>query len=138
MRILELIDVWKAYDEVQALKGLNLEIRKGEMFGLVGPNGAGKTTALKIIVGLLKMDRGSVRVQGLDIREEPYKYKRLIGYVPEEVSLPEYLTLDEFLIYSGKLRRVPKEQLKERIDFYLTAFNLEDKRKSLILFRAYT
>jgi ABC-2 type transport system ATP-binding protein len=133
MRILELIDVWKAYDEVQALKGLNLEIRKGEMFGLVGPNGAGKTTALKIIVGLLKMDRGSVRVQGLDIREEPYKYKRLIGYVPEEVSLPEYLTLDEFLIYSGKLRRVPKEQLKERIDFYLTAFNLEDKRKSLIL-----
>jgi ABC-2 type transport system ATP-binding protein len=133
MTMLELADVWKAYDEVQALRGFNLEIQKGEMFGLVGPNGAGKTTALKIVVGLLKMDKGSVKVNGLDIGEEPYKYKSLIGYVPEAVSLPEYLTLEEFLIYSGKLRRASKERLRERIDFYLTAFDLEDKRKSLIL-----
>jgi len=131
--IVELDDVWKAYDEVQALRGLSLDVNRGEMFGLVGPNGAGKTTALKIIVGLLRMDKGSVRVDGLDIREEPYKYKRVIGYVPEAVSLPEYLTAEEFLIYSGKLREVPNDQLRERIDFHLRIFDLENKRKTLIL-----
>ncbi|MCW4020194.1 MAG: ABC transporter ATP-binding protein [Candidatus Bathyarchaeota archaeon] len=131
--IVELEDVWKAYDEVQALRGLKLEVHRGEMFGLVGPNGAGKTTALKIIVGLLKMDKGSVTVNGCNIAEEPYEYKRFIGYVPEDVSLPEYLTLEEFLIYSGKIRDVSQEQIAKRMDFYLRTFDLEDKRKTLIL-----
>jgi ABC-2 type transport system ATP-binding protein len=131
--IVELSNVWKAYDEVQALRGFNLEVHRGEMFGLVGPNGAGKTTALKIIVGLLRMNKGSVKVNGYDIREEPYEYKRFIGYVPEAVSLPDYLTLEEFLVYSGRIRGVPSEQIRERIDFFLETFELEDKRKSLIL-----
>ena len=131
--ILEIHDLWKAYDGVQALRGLNLEVKRGEIFGLIGPNGAGKTTSLKIIVGLLSMDKGTIIVDGRDITEELYEYKRLIGYVPELVSLPEYLTLEEFLIYSGKIREVPKDQIRERINFFLRAFELEDKRKSLIL-----
>jgi len=132
--IVELVDVWKAYDGVQALQGLNLEVHRGEMFGLIGPNGAGKTTTLKIIVGLLRMNKGFVRVNGHDIEEEPYEYKRSIGYVPETVSLPDYLTVEEFLIYSGKIRGVPNEQIRERMDFYIRTFDLEDKRKTLILF----
>jgi len=131
--ILEIHDLWKAYDEVQALRGLHLEVKRGEIFGLIGPNGAGKTTSLKIIVGLLSMDKGVVKVDGHDITEEPYEYKRLIGYVPESVSLPEYLTLEEFLIYSGKIREIPNDEIKERIDFFLRFFELEDRRKSLIL-----
>jgi len=133
MPIVELFDVWKSYDGFQALQGLNLQAYKGEMFGLIGPNGAGKTTTLKIIVGLLKMDKGFVRVSGYNIEEEPYEYKRFVGYVPEAVSLPDYLTVEEFLIYSGKIRGVPNEQIKARIDFYLRIFELEDKRKSLVL-----
>ncbi len=133
MSIVELLDVWKAYEDVQALQGLDLKVLKGEIFGLIGPNGAGKTTTLKIIVGLLKMDKGFVKVNGYDIREEPYEYKRFIGYVPETVSLPEYLTVEEFLIYSGKIRSVPNEQIRERMNLYLRTFDLEDKRKTLIL-----
>jgi ABC-2 type transport system ATP-binding protein len=131
--ILEVNDVWKAYDEVQALRGFNLEVRKGEMFGLVGPNGAGKTTALKIIVGLLRMDKGFIKVNGTDTVQQPYDYKRFVGYVPEAVSLPDYLTLEEFLNYSGKIRSIPNANIKERSSFYLKAFDLETKRKSLIL-----
>jgi len=131
--ILEMRDLWKAYDEVQALRGLNLEVKRGEIFGLIGPNGAGKTTSLKIVVGLLSMDKGIVKVDGRNIREELYEYKRLIGYVPESVSLPEYLTLEEFLIYSGKIREIPNDEIKERISFFLRVFELEDRRKSLIL-----
>lgn len=131
--VVELIDVWKSYDGTQALRGLNLEVYVGEIFGLLGPNGAGKTTTLKIIVGLLKMDKGVVKVKGIDISEEPYEYKRFIGYVPETVSLPDYLTVEEFLIYSGKIRGVPNEQINERMNYFIRLFELEDKRKSLII-----
>ncbi|MBS7606482.1 MAG: ABC transporter ATP-binding protein [Candidatus Bathyarchaeia archaeon] len=131
--IVELIDVWKSYDGTQALRGLNLEVNRGEIFGLIGPNGAGKTTTLKIIVGLLKMDRGIVRVNGVDISEEPYEYKRLIGYVPESVSLPEYLTVEELLIYAGKIRGVPDNQIRERMNYFIRLFELSEKRRALIL-----
>ncbi|MCS7119949.1 MAG: ABC transporter ATP-binding protein [Nitrososphaerota archaeon] len=133
LQILQLFDVWKAYNGVQALRGLNLEVLRGEIFGLVGPNGAGKTTALKIIVGLLKMDRGAVRVNGVNIEDEPIQYKRFIGYVPEVVTLPDYLTIEEFLIYSGRIRGVPDEEIRERMNFYINEFDLSDKGKTLIL-----
>jgi len=132
--IVQLMDVWKAYDGVQALQGLDLEILRGEIFGLIGPNGAGKTTAIKIIVGILKMDKGIVRVGGHNITDNPYEYKRLIGYVPEVVSLPDYLTVEEFLTYSGKIRGVPSSMIREQTDFYLKAFELEEKRKTMIFF----
>ncbi|MEM2341245.1 MAG: ABC transporter ATP-binding protein [Candidatus Bathyarchaeia archaeon] len=131
--IIELIDVWKSYNGTQALRGLNLEIQRGEIFGLIGPNGAGKTTTLKIIVGLLKMDRGIVRVNGVDISEEPFEYKKLIGYVPESPSLPDYLTVEEFLIYSGKIRNIPGEQIREKINYFVKLFELEEKRRVLIV-----
>lgn len=131
--LVQQVDVWKAYDNVQALRGLDLEIFRGETFGLVGPNGAGKTTAMKIIVGLLKMDKGSVKVGGFDIEKDPYEYKSLIGYVPEVVSLPDYLTVNEFLIYVGKIRSVQAEEIIKRENFYLKIFDLEDRRDSLIL-----
>jgi ABC-2 type transport system ATP-binding protein len=131
--ILQLTDVWKAYDEVQALSGLDLEAKRGEIFGLVGPNGAGKTTCIKIIIGLLRMDRGAITVNGLDPAQSPYEYKRSIGYVPESVSLPDYLTVEELLIYSGKIRSVPNELIRQRIDTYLRIFDLEEKRKTLVL-----
>ncbi|MEM2273407.1 MAG: ABC transporter ATP-binding protein [Candidatus Bathyarchaeia archaeon] len=131
--VIELVDVWKSYNGFQALRGLDLEVLGGEIFGLLGPNGAGKTTTLKIIVGLLKMDKGIVKVKGVDISREPYKYKRFIGYVPESLSLPEYLTLEEFLIYSGRIRGVPRNQIREKMNHYIELFELEEKRKSLLL-----
>ncbi|MCX8170528.1 MAG: ABC transporter ATP-binding protein [Candidatus Bathyarchaeota archaeon] len=131
--IIEMVDVWKSYDGVQALRGLNLYVQRGEIFGLIGPNGAGKTTTLKIIVGLLKMDRGVVRVNGVDIGEEPYEYKRIIGYVPESVSLPDYLTVEEFLMYSGKIKEVPNEKIRERMNYFISLFELREKRRALIV-----
>jgi len=132
--IVQLTNVWKAYDSVQALQGLDLEVLRGEIFGLIGPNGAGKTTAIKIIVGILKMDKGTVMVGGHDITDNPYEYKGIIGYVPEMVSLPDYLTVEEFLTYSGKIRGVPSPVIREQTDFYLKAFELEEKRKTMIFF----
>ncbi|MEM1562350.1 MAG: ABC transporter ATP-binding protein [Candidatus Bathyarchaeia archaeon] len=131
--VIELIDVWKSYDGFQALRGLNLMVESGEIFGLLGPNGAGKTTTLRIIVGLLRMDRGVVKVKGIDISREQYEYKKLIGYVPENLSLPEYLTLEEFLMYSGKIRNLPGDKIKEKMNYYTELFELKEKRRSLLL-----
>lgn len=69
----------------------------------------------------------------MDIEKNPYEYKRLIGYVPETVSLPDYLTVEEFLTYVGKIRDVPSEVIKERMNFYLRIFDLEERRKDLML-----
>jgi len=65
--LLEIRNLWKSYDGHPAVRGMDLEVQPGEIFGLLGPNGAGKTTILKIVVGLLKMDKGVVRVDGMDI-----------------------------------------------------------------------
>ncbi|MCP8315042.1 MAG: ATP-binding cassette domain-containing protein, partial [archaeon] len=94
--ILEVLNLWKSYDGHQAVIGLDLDVKKGEIFGLLGPNGAGKTTTLKIIVGLIKMDKGIVKIDRVDISEEQYGYKKQIGYLPENPTLPEYLTAEEF------------------------------------------
>ncbi|MCP8304778.1 MAG: ABC transporter ATP-binding protein [archaeon] len=131
--ILEILNLWKSYDGNQAVRGLDLEIERGEIFGLLGPNGAGKTTTLKIMVGLLKMDKGVVKIDGIDISEEPYEYKRRIGYLPENPTLPEYLTAEEFLGYVAKIRDVPPNEIEERTDYYFKLFDLEKRRRDIIV-----
>jgi len=126
-------DVWKAYDGVQALNGVSLYVRKGEILGLIGPNGSGKTTTIKIILGLIKKDRGLVNVLGYDIDKNPFEYKQFIGYVPETAALPEYLTAYEFLYYVGRIRGVQDSVLKDRIEDLLKMFHLEDKKRELLI-----
>jgi len=126
-------DVWKAYDGVPALNGLSLYLKRGEILGLIGPNGSGKTTTIKIILGLLKKDRGVVNVLGYDIEREPFKYKQFVGYVPEAAALPEYLTSYEFLYYVGRVRGVPEGVLKDRVEGLLKMFGLSDKKRELII-----
>jgi len=126
-------DVWKAYDGVQALNGISLYVRKGEILGLIGPNGSGKTTTIKIILGLIKKDKGVVNVLGYDIDKNPFEYKQFIGYVPETAALPEYLTAYEFLYYVGRIRGVKDNVLKDRIEELLKMFRLEDKKRELLI-----
>ncbi|MGQ9781939.1 MAG: ABC transporter ATP-binding protein [Nitrososphaeria archaeon] len=125
-------NLWKAYDGVPALNGLSLYMNRGEVLGLLGPNGSGKTTTIKIVLGLLKKDQGVVYVLGYDIDKDPYSYKKWIGYVPETSAIPEYLTAYEFLYYVGRIRNIPVEILKQRINVLIKEFDLADKRKSLV------
>src|SRR4030042_3403143 len=125
-------NLWKAYDGVQSRQGLSLAAFEGEIVGLIGPNGAGKTTAIKIIVGLLRWDRGDVFVLGHNVLEDSISYKEHIGYMPEAPALPEYLTTSEFLGYVGRIRNVPKEQLAGRVAELLKDFELTGKAKETI------
>src|SRR5437879_13089063 len=91
----------KNYGEVIALNNVSLRVNTGEVFVLLGPNGAGKTTLLKIVVGILKPTRGTVRLDTYDIVNNPEDAKRIIGYLPENPSLYTDLTVTDFLQFVG-------------------------------------
>jgi ABC-2 type transport system ATP-binding protein len=107
-------DLVKKYSDVTAVNGLNLEIRKGEMFGFLGPNGAGKTTTISMLCGLLEPTAGSAQIAGFDIGKEPQKVKERIGVCPQEVAVYKFLTGMENLELFGSLHGVDKQVVKER------------------------
>ncbi len=94
------------------LKGLDLTVPRGEVFGCLGPNGAGKTTTLKILVGLLRMDAGEARVLGRPLGDRAWRYR--VGYLPENPYLYDYLTAREYLEYVGRLFGMSAEARKRR------------------------
>jgi len=104
----------KQFDDVTAVKGLNLEIRKGEMFGFLGPNGAGKTTTISMLCGLLTPTSGSARIGGFDIGREPRKVKELIGVCPQEAAVFKFLTGMENLELFGSLHGMGSQAVKQR------------------------
>jgi ABC-2 type transport system ATP-binding protein len=95
--VLILERVFKNYGKVRALSGLDLRVKEGEILGLVGPNGAGKTTTLKILASLLKPDAGVVSLDGINVQTDPFKIKKLIGYLPDTPLLYEGFTLFDTL-----------------------------------------
>jgi ABC-2 type transport system ATP-binding protein len=95
-----------------ALEELTLSVPRGEVFGYLGPNGSGKTTTLKLLLGLLRADRGSARVLGLPHTDRAWRYRA--GYLPENPYLYDYLTPQEYLDYAGRLFGMPASERRER------------------------
>ena len=97
----------KSFGAKEAVAGIDLEIARGSLAGLVGPNGAGKTTSLSMMTGLLRPDSGQVLVNGLDVWADPPAAKAVMGVVPAEAQLFERLSGAELLEYAGRLRGMP-------------------------------
>lgn len=115
----------------QALKDINLDIRKGEIFALLGPNGAGKTTLISIICGIVRPGDGSVRVGGYDIVRDYRKTRTLIGLVPQELTVDAFVTPRETAALSRGLFGRPANP--EHIEKVLKSLSLWDKRDSKII-----
>jgi ABC-2 type transport system ATP-binding protein len=107
-------DLTKRFDDITAVNGLNLEIRKGEMFGFLGPNGAGKTTTINMLSGLLKPTTGSATVAGHDVAKNASRMKEHIGVCPQEAAVFKFLTGRENIELFGNLHGMEKEILRER------------------------
>lgn len=101
MNAVELESVTHRYGKVQALDGLNLTVRQGEMFGFLGRNGAGKTTTLKLLMGLLRPDSGSITVLGRSVKRMPAGLKQRIGYVCQEPNFYPWMTADQLGAFVG-------------------------------------
>jgi ABC-2 type transport system ATP-binding protein len=124
--VIEFSHVSKSYNKgkVKAVDDLDLTVKSGEIFGFLGPNGAGKTTTIKMIVGLLKPDAGTIAVEGIDTQRDALKCKTLTTYVPDYPSVYERLTGLEYLNFIGDVYGVPKKERLERIGKWLEIFEL--------------
>jgi len=124
----------KSYNKgaVKAVDNLNMHINHGEIFGFLGPNGAGKTTTIKMMIGLLNPDSGSIIINGHDIQRNPLDAKRDIGYVPDNPDVYDRLTGIEYLNFMADVYEVPADIRKERIKYFLDIFELADAAKDLI------
>jgi ABC-2 type transport system ATP-binding protein len=128
----ELRGVVKRYHEILAVNQLDLTINTGEIFGLLGPNGSGKSTTLKMLMGLVTPDSGSITVLGKDVQKDPVAVKQLVGYVPESPRLYEFLTGIEYLDFIGDIYGMQAEEKKSRITEYLKALQLEGREGDMI------
>jgi len=128
----KLADVTKRYSDVTAVDHLDLEVKKGEIIGLLGPNGSGKSTTLKMILGLVKADSGSINVLGINVSNDPMAVKKQLGYVPEAPRVYEFLTGLEFLDFAGDIYGMKLEEKKKRIDEFLKALSLEGREGDMI------
>ncbi len=127
--IIILDSVTKIYKNFTAVKGVSLQIREGEILGIIGHNGAGKTTTLKMIVGLLAPTSGTITVMGQDITRESTRVKQHIGYLPEESPLYENMTIRMYLEFFGELYKIPKKTVSEKIESLLDSLKLEERDK---------
>jgi len=128
----ELKDVVKRYGEIQALDHVDLAINQSEIFGLLGPNGSGKSTTLKMLLGLVQPDSGTVTVLGMNVQQDPVALKRQLGYVPESPRLYEFLTGIEYLDFIGDVYGMPPDEKKNKINEYLKALQLEGREGDMI------
>ncbi len=129
---IKLNGVRKVYGDLVAVEGLDLEVGRGEVLGLLGPNGSGKSTTIKMTLGLLKPTEGSVSVLGIDAAKDPIGIKKQIGYVPEAPRIYEFLTALEFLDLTGDLYGMGPDDKKQRIMEFIGAFDLEGREGDLI------
>ncbi|MGH3678738.1 MAG: ATP-binding cassette domain-containing protein [Natronosporangium sp.] len=122
----------KTYGEVEAVRGIDLDVAEREMFGFLGPNGAGKTTTIKILCTLADATAGSATVAGHDVRTDRAAVRGRIGLVFQEPTLDGYLTADQNLRFHGELYGVPRALLRERMDEVLAMVGLADRRRDLV------
>jgi len=118
--------------DLEAVKGIELEIHKGEIFSLLGPNGAGKTTTISMISGLLEPTRGDALIGGHSIIKQPLQAKRLIGVVPQEIALYPSLNARQNLEFFGKMYDLRGSELSSRVDEVLSFIELTDRQKDKV------
>ena len=121
----------KRYGDLLALDHLNLDIKEGEIFGLLGPNGSGKTTAINCLLALLKYNKGTITLFGQEMRPDSYELKRQIGVVPQNVAVFDQMTVYENIDYFCGLYIKDRARRKELTEEAIRFAGLEDHRKML-------
>jgi ABC-2 type transport system ATP-binding protein len=123
----------KSYGAVEAVRGVDFEVRAGETFGFLGPNGAGKSTTIKILCTLARATAGSARVAGYDVARERDDVRRHIGLVFQDTTLDSYLTAELNLRFHAELYGMPRELVRPRMEQVLKMVGLWERRGSKVL-----
>jgi ABC-2 type transport system ATP-binding protein len=131
-RVIRTKGLTKVYGDLVAVDHLDLEVRAGEIFGLLGQNGAGKTTTILMLLGLTQPTSGASRVMGLDPARGPLEVKRRVGYMPDQVGFYGDMSGRENLRYTARLNRIPADVAETTIDEVLEQVGLADRADSLV------
>jgi ABC-2 type transport system ATP-binding protein len=119
--IIEISGLSKSYLNHKALNNINLNVKKGSVFGLLGPNGAGKTTLIRIINQILLPDSGNIKINGEFLKQD-HIYS--IGYLPEERGLYKKMKVGEQSIYLAQLKGLSKKEAKEKLNYWFEKFEI--------------
>ena len=129
---IEIVGLTKRYGSLVAVKKLNLQVEKNTIHGFLGPNGAGKTTTIKVLVGLLRPDEGTVKVLGHEVRGDMPEARLKVGYMPELPKFPKHLKGWELLDIYGRMYGMSEQQRREQIPKLLEMVGLRGREKDLI------
>ena len=121
----EVEDLTRTFGDFVAVNHISFRVRAGQIFGFLGPNGAGKSTTIRMLTGILPPTSGSGRIAGFDIRTERQQIKQAIGYMSQKFSLYDELTVNENLIFAGKLYGLSGPQLNQRREEMIATTHLE-------------
>ena len=125
--ILKVKNLTKSYDDKNVVDGISFEVKQGEIFGILGPNGAGKTTTLEMLEALRTIDGGSATIDGVDVSENPYEIRRIIGVQPQSPAFQDKTKLSELIeIFAAAYGE------KVNVDEFLADVNLLEKKNSFI------
>ena len=124
--MIEVNDLHKAFGAVKAVDGVSFAARDGEITGLLGPNGAGKTTTLRMLYTLMRPDRGTVRVDGIDAAADPLAVRRRLGVLPDARGLYKRLSARENIDYFGRLQGLDATTRRRRADELIAALDMAD------------
>lgn len=130
--LIDVNDVSRYYGTQCAVDNINFKLHRGEVVGFLGPNGAGKTTSMQMISGVLAASSGQITIAGEDILEQAKQAKSHLGFLPESPPLYSDLTVDEYLDYAAKLRKIAKAEIKTAIDNAKQRCGLDDVGHRLI------
>jgi ABC-2 type transport system ATP-binding protein len=122
----------KSFDTIEALKGISFDIQQGECYGLLGPNGAGKTTTISIMSTMIKPDEGDINIAGYDLKQNPLDCKKNIGVVTQEIALYNELSAYDNLLFWGGMYKVPRQELTGRLDETLDLLGLTDRKNDKV------
>lgn len=126
--MIEITDLYKYYGERKAIGPLSFSIAAGEIVGLLGLNGAGKTTTLRILACDLLPSSGSVRVDGLDVVDQPHEVRQRIGYLPDRPPLYDEMRVHDYLVFAARLRGVPAAEAQKRAHEAEALTQIADRR----------
>ncbi len=129
---IQTFNLTKIFNGLVAVDGIDLNIKKGELFALLGPNGAGKTTTINMLCCLLKPTSGTAQIMGYDINRQPFKIKGIIGVSPQETAISERLNPQENLNLIGEIHGMNPRELKSRSQQLLETMGLADRAKDQV------
>jgi len=130
--IIEIKELSKHFGKRFAVNNISFSVESGEIFGLVGPNGAGKTTTMRMLVTLLKPDKGEIFVGGYSTRKKPNEVRRIIGFMPDSFGVYGDMTVQEYLDFFGACYKIPPNQRAQLIADLLDLVDLGHRRDDMV------